>query len=235
MRRGKDAIADLFRDQLLTLSSSSFFSLDSVDGLYQNGICPRCRSPVGQRTDRPLSIRSIWPGDLSYSSDQRMRARVWVVSDRFLELLTRRERAQFDIRQVTMPLGTRKAFFEVLPRRFVPQAGVKNWSVSAGWYCGRCQARAFSYDEQLGDILRTIVCRSSLLPAKPLLFVGDAGSFKIAVARDRWDEWRRVPVGKQIRGIPLAVIDSSLYAQVDLPEYEVVAERNRKRARRARR
>jgi hypothetical protein len=211
--------ASLFKDGLLTLSPGSHFRFMEADKLF-DGICNRCKSPIGKRSKSEIFVKSIWPGDTSFSWDSRISGHLDIVSDRFLALLTTAELSRFNLRPVIFAKARRKKFFELLPKKFVQPCGVKGWKPS-GWYCDLCKCQIFNYWEQLGSNISRVVRRSDLGRSIPSMFaVGIPGKYNLCVNRQRWKELRKNRATFGMSSTPLAVItDAQAEARPPLPEY----------------
>jgi hypothetical protein len=192
------------REQLVKISPNGGFDTRMrEETLFSGGICSECGWAVGTRTVEPL----IGDTGVGYEGASPMvPAHMVLFSERFLSLLTEKEKAALELREVIRPPRSKIKFYEVIPRTFVPYVGVRGRKPS-GWYCGTCGYRCYSYYDQGWDVT-CFVCRRDLPRPIPSLFaVGSERDVNLCMPRKRW---REILGHREARGIMshnLGVVD----------------------------
>ncbi|MGN6367021.1 MAG: hypothetical protein ACTHN5_02045 [Phycisphaerae bacterium] len=204
---GTSGVREMLREGLMELHFASHFHLEALEGLFSGGLCKRCRQPIGGRTEDVIRVTSMWPRDTLYSSDDRFGAsHLLIASERFFAVLGRKDRAAMSLREVVREKGTRKRYFEILPKRFVPLVSARGLPVG-GWECGVCGYHLLSHKEPFGGYT-DVVCREDLGKEIPgVFFVGDAGSYSMCLRKDRWEALKGELRKMGVSASPLAVTD----------------------------
>lgn len=157
------------------------------DQHYEGGWCRACRAPRGPRTDRPLElsyIRSGYGGGFVSIAGGTS----YVFSEKFLDLLTKRERASLELRQVIRPRRSRVACYELIGPPGPPLVGLKDVLPHSGWECDECGYRRFGYS-RTGFDLHSFLAKEDLPNPMPGIFtVGLKPDVQLAATSQRWAE-----------------------------------------------
>jgi hypothetical protein len=168
-------------------------------GLFSEGCCERCGATRGARTDKSLFVADIGAEDAGFATlkTQPMYARVRIAyfSERFLALLTPKERNSFTWRRIERPPRARKVYFELLGANvLIPSVGVTGLPIAGapdkpfGWYCESCGYGAAPHYGKWGEPWPlNYVCRADLPDPIPSTFGLQAGrNLSLCMLQDRW-------------------------------------------------
>jgi hypothetical protein len=202
---------DLFRDGIVSIAwNSSYRFPRSMDALFSGGKCVKCGHGIGSRSNVPLIVESFWGGSdgaFSWQEKGDLQSHLIIVSEGFLRLLNRKDRRPFEARPVAMPVQSRRKFFEIIPKSFIPKVSIKGRAVN-GWRCSSCENRSFGIrGMELGT---HVVCRSDLpSPIPNCFFVGCPDRFSLCMNAARFREiFGRSRPGKMLSN-PLAIVDEN--------------------------
>ena len=208
-----------FADGLVALAPQSHFQSDETIGLTTGGACPRCHWPLGERTDRPVAVRSAWPGEVIFSWHSAAEGvRLLLVSERFLGLLSDEDRSTFTLRPATVPPGKRKRYVEVVPKRFVPEVAVAGLE-QTGWRCDQCGRACVGHGRDLGWSVPA-VGRDSI-PPTPTFFIGTSTSYRLCLTGPRWEALKGPMRKSGMTSDPIAAVRPVQVARrIEVPEIE---------------
>ena len=204
----------LFADGFTEIGWNETFTFrPSRDTAFVGGRCKRCGAGIGARAGLPLVVDSRVEGDGAFSAPTFGPAPgngdpgwLTIVSEEFLRLLTTDERAQFGTRPVKWEPRRRKAFFELIPKRFISPVAIKGLEIN-GHRCEVCGRRTYSHGKALGWTVE-VICRSDLpSPLPPCFFVGDATEMRFYTTRKRLNQLYGRAGARKLHSTPLAVIN----------------------------
>jgi hypothetical protein len=196
----------LFRDGWTDTFFLHALRLDGHNGIFTGGFCGRCKRPIGGRTATRFEVEwGDWAeGITAFATSANDTMRIPVLSEELLDVLTREERASFDLRPVATRPSSGTRFFELAPRQFVAEAAGKALK-ARGWRCPACGRRQI-HNEALGYGPK-VVSRDSLPPGPGLLFLGDPGAFSLCFTAQRWEAVKARLRQADITSSPLAIIE----------------------------
>jgi hypothetical protein len=207
----------LFVDRLVEIGwNASLFCRASAESAFAGGRCKRCGGGVGRRTLLPLILASLSQGSdgaQSWVSNSPPPTRgdpacFMILSARFLDLLTKKERDQFEARPTERISHSRRKFFEVIPKSFIPTVGIRSLEIH-GWRCEVCKRRCISHGKALGWGIRA-VCRTDLpVPLPACFFVGTPIDYGFVVSEARWNQLRGERYSRKILRSGLAVVEEN--------------------------
>lgn len=153
--------------------------------LFTKGVCSLCGKFLGKRSSAPLTLEGIASG---YDGGFVWQKPFSFFSEDFLKLLTPKERAQFDWRRVELQRKSRKKFFELLPKTFVPFVAVKGLKFDIV-VCDRCKTVRGISSFNKGTPIYQYLCAADLPKPLPSCFAaGWPHDFGLCFRRDRWLE-----------------------------------------------
>jgi hypothetical protein len=174
--------------------------------LFSKGICPLCHKFLGRRSAKPLELESVAPGyDAGFVWQKPFR----FVSADFRELLTPRERAQFDWREVVVQKPSRKTFYELVPVSFVPFVPVKGLNFALV-ICDACKNFRSVHSFNKGSSIYHYLCVSDIPKPLPSCFAaGWPHAFDLCFTKERWLNLVGRPGTKGMVSNPIGVVDKA--------------------------
>ncbi|MDX2200609.1 MAG: hypothetical protein SF069_16760 [Phycisphaerae bacterium] len=186
-------------DEFFELNRPSHATAESADSraaylptIFSDGVCKACNRARGDRTEVTLRVDNaphrVDVGHLRAPFDNPIR----LFSDRFLDLLTPREREYF--RPIQMPPRSRRRFHELRGRPSVPFVGARGLE-SDGTECTACGRRSVYVNHpwlmEGGLCITRFVCANDLPASLDACFtVGEGNDVHLCVTRERWDALR---------------------------------------------
>jgi hypothetical protein len=179
--------------------------------LFSGGICRKCGSFLGERTDVPLTLRCFTSG---YDGGFVWQQPFQFFSEAFLKRLKPGERSSFDWRPVHAERPSRQVFYELRPKNIVPWIAVKGFKFDV-IRCAACRTlrglHAFRKDTPIYHYMSV-----SDLP-KPLPACFAAGlptSFHLCFQRKRWLELVGKPGAKGLVSTPIGVVAETVCERI---------------------
>jgi hypothetical protein len=202
-----ERLARFFADDLVNISTNGSFHLfNPLDQIFSGGRCAACGGALGERTEVPFELNMGNDADVALLYEPEF-AHLLVASESFLSRLSKADLDQFETRPTVWPRH-RKKFFELRPRSFVPNCGIRG-EASGGWECWKCDRRVLSY-ANLFDFGPNPVCRSDLPERRDtVFFVGTPANHEIYVSRKRWDKLRGGTGMRSLTATKLPVVAAS--------------------------
>ena len=165
-------------------------------GLYENGYCDACLSPLGVRTAAPLVVTKLPRADIA--NFYQVMGRHLLVSDRLLSLFTKAEVSRLRPRPIVLSSKSsrHRQFFEVTGHPIgshVAVVGGALWEL-ASWRCPHCGFLALNgFHPRLPQkaLYNSFVSEADL-PSREggAFFVAHSGSLGITMSEKRWASFR---------------------------------------------
>lgn len=189
-----DEDRDLLEPGLALLSGAAYSgSKTSPGALFTHGLCPHCGRARGERNDLPAHF-------YSFDADVCCAPQEWwfaisglYVSERFLSLLSDAERSCFEARLIERPPRSRRRYFEVIPRLFLPPVAHAHRAHSGGWRCPICDRQVIAQcvsDRLVYDFVAQVDLPD---PLPPLFAIGDPVYFHLCTREARAVELLQKP------------------------------------------
>lgn len=178
------ALVSLRPLQLVSVSGNTHSSLAcDPESLFTSGMCPRCKSLLGTRTEAPLVLDSVESG---YDAGFVWHKPFNFFSEDFLKLLTKMERTQFDWRKVEILRRNRKTFYEMLPHTYVPPVAVKGLKFEP-IRCDKCQSVLCMHHFSSDTPIFRYLCETDFPSPRPPAFAfGTPYDFGLCLETTRW-------------------------------------------------
>jgi len=197
---------------IVQINGNSHLPIESDPAmLFSGGMCKKCGSLLGKRSDVPLTLRCSSAG---YETGFVWQKPFEFFSESFLKLLKPKERSAFDWRPVHFKKRSRKAFYEIRPRTIVPLVAVKGMKFSA-IRCKSCKTlRGLHCFSQDTPIYKYISASDLSKPVPSCFVIGLPASFNLCFTRKRWLELVGKPGTKGLVSTPIGVVDESICQRV---------------------
>lgn len=207
-------------DEIFELNRPSQATVESAESraaylptLFTEGICPSCHQGRGERTDVAMRVDNAPQRADAGWIRAPFHTHIRLFSDRFLELLTPRERKHLTFRPIEMPPASRRQFYELRGRPDVPLVGVRGLDAD-GLDCPECGHRSLRVlDPRLMDEglhLTRFACAEDLPGSLVSCFtVGCGNEVDVCVGRERWNALRGQAHARGIMSERLGVVAES--------------------------
>ena len=172
------------------------------EGMFSDGVCPRCGFARGMRTAKPLVIKGEISNHIACISGSR--PALLVFSEAILGLFKQEELKQLTIRPVQSAAKLHKRFFEVSGKPDIKLVGFRDaeYKPITNWKCSTCNRISLSPFHQrfYGTGINKFISKSDL--TSPLASLFSIGLFKddasICITEERWKELKQEPEAKRI-------------------------------------
>lgn len=167
-------------------------TLEYINSLYEEGICPICKSGIGKRTEVPFRTEcTLSNSEGLWLFHCQIKAQAYFFTDRFISLLTEDERSRLHFRECQVKRKTKRKFYELAGNSIASNVSVKDFD-PYGSECVECGHRGFSIFEKSMDFsMQDFLCRSDLLDPLPSCFVVNINDVPtLCMTRERWDQIR---------------------------------------------
>jgi len=209
----------LFADEQFSLLSGNFpygkvgaATMEYVNSLYEGGICKKCKHGIGKRTKVEFKTeREIDDSDGLWLNHTQINARAWFFSDRFISLLTDKERERLRFRECQVKREGKRKYYELAGNSIANNVGVKGLDAD-GHECSECRHRTLWITElNLDFSMQHFLCRADLPDPLPSCFaISINNEITLCMTRERWDQIRGNKNAKGIISRPIGVVDEEL-------------------------
>src|ERR1051325_130784 len=151
--------------------------------IFSAGRCEKCTRQLGERTKHPASFDCLPSSDgaVSFSAIGP------VFSDRFLSLLSAKEKRGLRFLPVLGPANRRKQFFELVGEPIAKLVGVPKFPGLLSKRCEKCGAFDFTYLYQ-NELFQFLALRDLPKPVPSVFVIGAGDDYKLCMTRYRYQE-----------------------------------------------
>jgi hypothetical protein len=216
-----------------SLGWNEMVKLENTEDLFEGGVCPKCKFGIGKRNNYLLNITRE-PTDYIVAVSARRRRdnndfpRIYpllqIYSKKFIEQLTKKEKNNFDIREVYYK-GVTSNYVELIPKKVISHIGHKGaiypHVFTQSWRCSKCNRMDFL--TQIDDYSeKFIFIEMDKIPKNTSLIFVEYHSGKVALTleNNRWIEILNNIKGKHISTKPILALYKEYieYPKLEEPE-----------------
>jgi hypothetical protein len=187
-------------------------TMEYVNSLYEGGICKVCKQGIGKRTEVEFRTeRKIGDFDGLFLFHCQIKASAWFFSDRFISLLTDKERQGLKFRECQTKYKVKRTFYELAGNSIANNVGVKGLDTRGHEYTC-CGHRNFAITEHNLDFsMQHFICRADLPEPLPSCFaISIDDEVTLCMTRERWDQIRGNKKAKGIISERIGIVDEEL-------------------------